>query len=147
MKTIRISNAVWAAIAERGKFGETEDDVLRRVFEIPSGVDNNRPTKSNDPQGRGSPRHSVLPMSSQVEGACLSVTFRDGHAKDWNLSLPTDKAATRRVRDEAFAFARAHGATQGQLDAITKALNAGGYYITGPRSRRSSLAERIANAI
>jgi len=28
MKTIRISDEVWAEIAKRGKFGETEDDVL-----------------------------------------------------------------------------------------------------------------------
>lgn len=31
-KKIKISDEVWAAIAERGKFGETEDTVLRRVF-------------------------------------------------------------------------------------------------------------------
>ena len=34
MKTIRISEDVWNAMAERGKFGETPDDVLRRVFAI-----------------------------------------------------------------------------------------------------------------
>src|SRR5437870_1414719 len=32
MKTIRISEEVWAAMAFRGKFGETPDDVLRRVL-------------------------------------------------------------------------------------------------------------------
>src|SRR5213080_3303751 len=32
MKTIRISEEVWAAMAVRGKFGETPDDVLRRVL-------------------------------------------------------------------------------------------------------------------
>lgn len=36
MRTIRISEEVWNAIAERGKFGESEDDVLRRVFNIDS---------------------------------------------------------------------------------------------------------------
>jgi len=35
MRTVRISDEVWAKIAERGKFGETEDDVLRRVFKLP----------------------------------------------------------------------------------------------------------------
>jgi len=34
MKTIRISDEVWAEIAKRGKFGETEDDVLQRIFGI-----------------------------------------------------------------------------------------------------------------
>ena len=34
MKTIRISEEVWNEIAKFGRFGETPDDVLRRVFEI-----------------------------------------------------------------------------------------------------------------
>ena len=34
MKTIRISEDVWEAMAKRGKFGETPDDVLRREFGI-----------------------------------------------------------------------------------------------------------------
>jgi hypothetical protein len=34
MKTIRISDAVWKAIADRGKFGETPNMVLERVFGI-----------------------------------------------------------------------------------------------------------------
>ena len=34
MKTIRISNDVWEAMAKHGKFGETPDDVLRRILKI-----------------------------------------------------------------------------------------------------------------
>ena len=34
MRTIRISEEVWNEIAKRGKFGETPDDVLRRVFNL-----------------------------------------------------------------------------------------------------------------
>lgn len=34
MRTIRISDAVWQAIAEKGKFGETPNVVLERVFGI-----------------------------------------------------------------------------------------------------------------
>ena len=37
MRTIEVSDPVWQEIATRGKFGETEDDVLRRVFEIRPG--------------------------------------------------------------------------------------------------------------
>lgn len=33
-KTIRVSSEVWDEIAKRGKFGESEDTVLRRVFGI-----------------------------------------------------------------------------------------------------------------
>lgn len=36
MRTIKISQEVWEEIAKRGKFGETEDDVLRRIFNIGS---------------------------------------------------------------------------------------------------------------
>lgn len=34
MKTIRISDDVWKAMAELGKFGETPDDVFRRILKI-----------------------------------------------------------------------------------------------------------------
>ena len=35
MRHIKLSEEVWQKIAERGQFGETEDDVLRRVFDLP----------------------------------------------------------------------------------------------------------------
>ena len=34
MKTIRISDDVWKAMAEHGKFGETPNDVFRRILKI-----------------------------------------------------------------------------------------------------------------
>ena len=34
-KQVMISDTVWAEIAKRGKFGESEVDVLRRVFVLP----------------------------------------------------------------------------------------------------------------
>lgn len=34
MKTIRISDDVWNAMAKHGKFGETPDDVFRRILKI-----------------------------------------------------------------------------------------------------------------
>jgi hypothetical protein len=34
-KKIPVSDAVWDEIAKRGSFGETEDTVLRRVFDLP----------------------------------------------------------------------------------------------------------------
>ena len=55
MRTIKISDQVWDAIAERGKFGETENDVLERVFAIePPKVD--RP-----PSRKKSTARSILP--------------------------------------------------------------------------------------
>jgi len=43
MRTIEISDEVWQAIADRGKFGETEEDVLRRVFRLPTCTEQRRP--------------------------------------------------------------------------------------------------------
>jgi negative regulator of replication initiation len=34
MKTIRISDDVWKAMAKHGNFGETPDDVFRRILKI-----------------------------------------------------------------------------------------------------------------
>ena len=36
MINISVSEPVWQALASRGKFGETEDDVLRRAFNLPA---------------------------------------------------------------------------------------------------------------
>ncbi len=55
----------------------------------------------------------------------------------WFSELPTDKSnkrAIRRVRDEAYDYARKHGATDGQINAIGKALQQAGYYLLGRRS-------------
>ncbi len=41
MRTIKISEEVWNEIAKRGKFGETEDDVLKRIFNIINTEDSN----------------------------------------------------------------------------------------------------------
>ena len=50
MRTIRISEKVWDEIAKRGKFGETPDDVLRRVFNL-------APTVVNDV---GVPKKTII---------------------------------------------------------------------------------------
>ena len=34
MRTVRISEEVWESIAQRGKFGKTVDDVLRRLLNL-----------------------------------------------------------------------------------------------------------------
>jgi len=46
MRNILVSDAVWEAIAHRGKFGETEDDVLRREFKL---APNGYPRKAGHP--------------------------------------------------------------------------------------------------
>lgn len=111
MKTIRISDDVWAAIAERGKFGETEDDVLRRVFELPPENDAHR-LKTSGRLGRGGKRHATKRISARVTDRRLSVEIEGGHAKVWELPQDkSDKVAIKHTRDDAHAYARARGAT------------------------------------
>lgn len=138
MRTVRISEEVWQAIAARGKFGETEDDVLRRVFEIPAA-----PPTGNETL----PKEQVLPsaskavfirrrsfagqrMTSYIARNQLHIEFQDGASSSWTLPSQKDKAGIRDVLDKALGFAREHGASLGQLNAARKALTNEGYHLT-----------------
>ena len=125
------------AIAAQGKFGETEDDVLRRVFNLPehSGREEaHPPTELGNQQGR---RRSYGPrklkaerkMSSFLSATRLHVSFQDGASQSWLLPQRSDKREIRSVRDKAVAFAGANGATIGQVHAVMKALTNAGYYL------------------
>src|SRR5438094_456036 len=114
MRTIRISSEVWDAMSRVGKFGETPDDVLRRVFQIDS--------KSKRSQGDRGPRMATDRMSARVERQELRVEFSGGASSSWTLPKRDDKASIRRVRDTAVEFARKQGATHGQRNAVRKAL-------------------------
>jgi len=80
MRQIRISDEVWNAIAERGGFGETEDDVLRRVFDLPA-ADASVHSSPRRPQRRRTfaTRRMHTP---RVDDGQLVVEFQDG--KPWN---------------------------------------------------------------
>jgi hypothetical protein len=69
----------------------------------------------------------------------LSVEIEGGHFRKFELPQDkSDKAGTKLARDAAHAYTRSQGATQGQIDAITKALNEAGYYTRQPqRASRS----------
>ena len=79
MKTIRISDEVWDEIAKRGKFGETEDDVLRRIFSIagPS-LPLPKPIPSRI-------KKAILRMSTFVRSGTLFVEFENGRKNQWGL--------------------------------------------------------------
>lgn len=119
MRTIRISDEVWNAIAQRGKFGETPDDVLRRVFAI-------------DPVNKATTRRRTATrrMSAKVIDGKLSVAFANGPEKRWPLPIKDNKRALRTLRDTAVAFAQQQGATEGQLKAVIKAMTSAGYHLT-----------------
>jgi hypothetical protein len=137
MRTIRISEEVWQAIASRGKFGETEDDVLRRVFELPlnslhegvqtltGGVGSSYRTSS----GRRRSFATQI-MSSRIGGDQLHVEFHGGASSSWTLPDRSDKAGIRAVLNKAILFARNNGASLGQRNAVRKTLTSEGYHLT-----------------
>ena len=121
MKTIRISEAVWDAIASRGRFGETPDDVLRRVFKIEG---------HEKHSGGVRRRQATRRMSARIEDGRLFVGFLNGPERKWPLPLRTDKDGIRDTRDQAVRFASDNGATQGQRHAVMRALTSAKYHIT-----------------
>lgn len=129
MRTIKISEAVWQAIAERGKFGETEDDVLRRVFELPEATPDDQVKTSR--RGRGNTRFAEQRMSARVQQNQLVVEFENGAQRSWTLPDRTNKQEIRRVREEAVNYALDQGASDpGQTNAVRKALTDNGYHLT-----------------
>ena len=149
MRTIRISDEVWDEIAKRGRFRETEEDVLRRVFglkgvgETEPPVDVLKPTIGiNLPRKRGyvtrqfirGPRKAKRVLSPRVLGNILEVRFpEDGTFRSWDLPPKNDKEGIRRVLNEALDFGEKHDATDGQLKSIRKVLTENGYHLIGPR--------------
>ena len=130
MRAIRISEEVWQAIAERGKFGEMEDDVLRRVFRLePATRSVGGPGTGR--MGRGNRRFATKRMSARVERHLLIVDFHGGPRHEWSLPNKSDKEAIKKVRSEAVQFALKNGASDpGQTNAVRKALTDAGYHLT-----------------
>ena len=128
MRTIKVSEVVWNKIAERGKFGETEDDALRRVFGLPAlAPEQKQPVR----RGRGAIRYATKRMSARVENGTLIVAFEDGARHEWPLPNRVDKVNIRNVRQAAVAFALENGASDpGQTNAVRKALTDAGYHLT-----------------
>ena len=126
MKTVKISDEVWNEIAKKGKFGETEDDVLRRIFDLKVEAQ-----KNLTPPARSSrQRIATKRLSSKVENGKLYVEFADGDSREWTLPSKNDKSAIREITYEAMKFAQKHGATHGQILAVRKCLTNNGYHLT-----------------
>lgn len=125
---VTLSSPVYAYIAEHGQFGETVDDVLRRLFGI-SGAKGTRAASR-----RGANR-SVRRVSPEIVGGYLNVRIEDAGERRWQLPSADDTVALRRVTHEALDWASSEGATEGQLKAIRKAMSEAGYFIGRPRRR------------
>src|SRR3954469_5986104 len=89
-RTVQISDAVYAHIAEHGRFGETVDDVLRRLFDLGAADGADRSGRDiSSPSHSRRPRQATIPMSARVEEGELIVEFRGGSRHTWNV--PTNK--------------------------------------------------------
>ena len=132
MRTIRVSEEVWQAIASHGKFGETEDDVLRRILKLPPQSTIDDSTKPLLIGGGRVPRGSFATqrMSAHISNNQLQITFQDGSSRSWPLPNRSDKTGIKAVRDKAVTFAREHGATIGQVNAVKKTLTDNEYWTT-----------------
>ena len=123
MKTIRISDEVWSEIAKRGKFGETPDAVLRRVFKLDQGTDPGVAARSRT-------RQATRRISPRVQDDKLTVRIEGGPSRQWSLPSRSDKQTLRKLTYEAMDFAKNNGATEGQILAVRKALTDAGYHLT-----------------
>lgn len=122
MKTIRISDEVWDEIAKLGKFGETPDDVLRRVFNIKQGSSKGRGTMRQ--------RQATQRVTPEIRNEQFIVSFESGASKKWILPSREDKRGIRKLTDETIKFAEQHNATVGQVNYVRKVLTDAGYHIT-----------------
>jgi hypothetical protein len=135
MRNIRISEEVWQAIAKEGKFGETEEDVLRRVFKLPA-ISTHDHDQANLDRGRrlrvsGRRRpFATKRMTSFINKNQLYIEFQDGTSSSWTLPDRSDKAGIRALLDKAIEFARKNGASLGQINAVRKTLTSEGYHLT-----------------
>jgi len=125
MRTIRISEEVWDEIAKRGKFGETPDDVLRRVFSLNKNSDN-----ANVIVKKRRARYATTRMSTRVSNGVLYVEFQGGQSSKWQLPTRDDKNGISKVKKYAVEFAENNGASLGQVNAVIKAMTDAGYHIT-----------------
>lgn len=127
MRNIKISEEVWQAIAAKGKFGETENDVLERFFKI-----QRDPYKFNFDQKMPPTRKKIADkrMSTFVKDKTIHISFQDGNSFKWTLPNPSDKQRISVIRQDAINFARLNGASFGQEQAVKKALTDAGYWLT-----------------
>ena len=137
MRNIRISDAVDRYIEKHGKFGENYDDVLRRLFKLPStGVPPSpaETTLTASVARRTRREIATREMKAGMTGTTLSVGFENEAPRTWELPHnKQDKAQIRRIRDLATEYAVGRGATDGQRNAVGKAISEAGYYLTRPQ--------------
>ena len=134
-RTISITEEVWQEMAKYGRFGETPNDVLKRVFGLleSSGPSRLQLSETQDPVAispRTRRKIATKRMQAVVSDNSLTISFVDGPSREFPLPSRSDKNAIRATRAEAMKWGENSGASQGQIDAIKKALTDAGYHLT-----------------
>jgi hypothetical protein len=133
MKTIQVSDELWNEIAKL-----IAADILKQAARpIGAAEELDRVNLSSIPPRhltRG-PRLAKRQQSVRVINNKVEVSYPEaGIIQTWDLPSKNDIDAIREVLNEALTFGEQHGASEGQLKAIRKALTDNGYYLIGPRS-------------
>ncbi len=69
-------------------------------------------------------------MSTEVRDGELVVFFHHGESNRWTMPHRNDKDGIRKVRAEAVEFVMKNDATDGQKNAVLKAITEAGYHLT-----------------
>jgi hypothetical protein len=90
--------------------------------------------------------HATQPIEIKINGRRLILRIA-GESEGFILPPSVDdRVAFGNVRRAAHDWARAQGATEGQIAAISKDLNNAGYYVVGPRQGRKPARKAAALA-
>jgi len=116
MKTVRVSADVWNVVEETGKFGETPDDVLRRLLGLPA-----KTNMAVDAEAKPDK------ISARVRDRVLRVALEDGVPREWVLPDKEQTAEIAQTREEALEMLREAGASVRQQAAVKRALTSAGY--------------------
>jgi hypothetical protein len=136
VQTIKIGERVWNAIKTEGKFGETADDVLRRLLKLDDSDEARAQGSADEGERRWKERRAKVRMTQKIENGELVLRFDSGQTGRWKLPAnKDDHAENRRVRDMAVAFVQKNGGTIGQEHAAMRALTHRGYHVTAKLSR------------
>jgi hypothetical protein len=136
-RVIRISDTTYELLGKHAQAFETPDAVMFRILQNlkvpqrPQGTVLQPPGSVTAVSARSrGPNRSKRRLRTSAKGGELMVEFAGEKVRTWSLpQSQSDKAKIRAVRDDAWAYARSVGASDGQLRAIQKALSDAGYHL------------------
>ena len=100
-KKIAISDEVWDEIASRGRFGETEDTVLRRVFDLPlrPGQPQSAPGQSKESGARANAwgRETADKIAEQLGATKINPNANEYQLDDQKVTIRCARSTTNTV--------------------------------------------------